>query len=385
MRILQRYRFLMRTKIPFDQWPAIIENFLHAQGLTHHAFHYCFEDYDDSERFRSILDGTQCKTCQNPAWACTDCQKEASDALRKVTGCVRAAKENPFLGPIIPRRTRYDTIQSLNNFSENSNASKEGILSILPKIYRRYGFAETSLIYRDIDFFSRRVPTPTPVAESLIDGYDGSGITLYRSCISNDNAITLTVGSCYPGEVPDATPYADALRALLPGIKCLSSTQIIMESDEQSQYKALHRKARPFITQATDWSNERIPENTEHDGPQTSVSIASWLKKLGKRYGYTYQGFHDYTYTLHKKLPGGHFSYLELVSAPTSGDADLYVSLCGLGFKHEIWVGSFHPRPPQDASEYFTHLFNVLTEAEETVFPPILELYPPTPPWFMPE
>ena len=384
MRILQCFRFLVGTKIPFDKWPAIIEKYLHEQNLHHHSFHYCMESYDYSERCRSVLDETKCKTCGAPEFACERCRKEATETLRKGTGCERALKENPFLGPLNIRHTRYNTIQSLSNFNEESNTSKENVCAIISKIYKRYGFAHTSLIYRDIDFFSRRVPTLAPESEYLLNGYEGSGITLYRSCLSQDNAIILVVESLYPGEVLDATAYADALSKLLPGINRLSAMKIIMDEDEQIRYEALHSQAKPLIAQAKDFFNEHMPEEKGNDEPDAKVSVASWLKKLGKRYGYTYLGYSNYVYIMEKRLRNGHYICLEFVSNPLSPDADPYVSLCGLGFKHEIWVDGFSPQNSRDTSDYFTKLFDTLAQAEKTVFAAILDLYPNTPDWFMP-
>lgn len=384
MRVLQCYRFLVGTKIPFDKWPGIIEEYLHRQNLTHQKFHFFLEAYDLSDQYRSVMDGSKCQNCGSPNFYCDHCRKEAASCLRKGTACERASKEYSFLGPIKVRETKGSAVQSLNNASEESNSCKHDIYAILSKIYRRYGFAETSLIYRDIDFFSRRVSTPAPDNKFLMGGYDGSGITLYRSCIGRDSAIMLVVESRYPGDVPDATPYADALGELLPGIKRLSATDIIMEEDEQLRYEELHCQVNPLVMQANKFFKDRMPEEKGNDEPDARVSVASWLKKLSKRYGYTYAGYVHYVYFLEKKLPNGHYIRLEFVSDPMSPDADPYVNLCGLGFKHEIWVDGFGPQNPRDASEYFTRLFEVLSEAEKTVFPAILDLYPPTPDWFMP-
>ena len=382
MRILQCYRFLVGTKIPFDKWPAIIEQYLLEQKLHHQSFHYYLESYDDSERCRSVVDGTKCKTCSAPEFACERCRKEAENTLKKGTACQRAAKENPFLGVINARQTQHTTIQSLNNFDDASNNSKEKIYAIIPKIYRRYGFAETRLIYRDIDFFSLRVPTSAP--EYGMNGYEGSGITLHRSCLSQDNAIILMVESRYPGKVLDATPYADALGKLLPGVKRLSITRYLMEDSEQTRYDALHEQAKPLIRQAKEFFIAHMPEEKGNDEPDAKVSVASWLKKLCKRYGYTYSGYMHYIYFLEKKLPSGHYICLEFVSNPLSPDADPYVKLCGLGFNHEIWIDGFSPQNGQDAADYFTKRFDTLAQAEASVFPAILELYPTTPDWFVP-
>lgn len=384
MRILQCYRFLIGTKIPFDKWPAIIEKYLQDQNLHHHSFHYYLKSFDDSERCRSILDGTKCKTCGAPDFACAHCRKEAEDTLRKGTGCERAAKENPFLGAINVQQTQYTTIQSLHNFGEESNGIKEKICAVIPKIYRRYGFSETCLIYRDIDFFARRVSTPAPQSESVFGGYQGSGITLFRSCLSQDNAIILVVESRYPGEVLDATPYADALGQLLPGVRRICATEVIMEAEERSLYENLELRAKPLLLQADDFFTQQMPEDKGNGEPEAKVSVASWLKKLGKRYGYTYCGYINYIYFMEKQLPNGHYICLEFVSNPSSPDADPFVKLCGLGFNHEIWDDGFSPQNPRDASEYFSKLFDTLAQAEQTVFPAILDLYPPSPDWFVP-
>lgn len=384
MRVLQSYRFLVETKLPFDKWPGIIEEFLRSQNLCHRFFHYCLQDYDLSDGFRAVLDGTKCETCSSPDAACQRCRTKASDALRKGTGCQRAAKEHPFLGPVHIWEDDYNTYHSLHNFADEADSCKEDIYAILPKIYRRYGFADTSLIYRDIDFFSRRVPTPAPKEDMLMLGYAGSGITLYRSHNGKDSAILLVAESLYPGDVPDAAPYADALSELLPGIKRLSSTQIVMDEDEQACYEQISQRAMPLVKQAEDFFDSHMPEEKGNDDPAARANVASHLKKLSKRHGYTYLGYSNYIYFLEKKLPNGHYICLEFLSNPLSPDADPFVNLCGLGFQYRIWCDGFSPQNPRDAVEYLTQLFDVLAEAERTVFPAILDLYPPTPDWFMP-
>lgn len=385
MRVVQCYRFCVGTKIPFNKWPEIIEKYLQEQNLHHHSFHYYLESYDDSERCRSILDGTRCETCGAPEHYCVRCREYAEETLRKGTGCERAVKENPFLGQIHVQQARGYTRQILHNFSDESNQSKEKIYRIINKIYRRYGFGETRLIYWDIDFFSSQIRTPMPEIESSWNAlHEYSGITLWRDIEGRDNAILLSVASYYPGEVHDATPYADALSQLLPDIKRKSFQKVIMDEDEESQYEEWNFQAKTLISRARDFFYEHMPEEKGNDEPEAKANVASWLKKLGKRYGYTYSGYMNYIYFLEKKLSNGHYICLEFVSNPLSPDADPYVKLCGLGFNHEIWVDGFSPQNSRDTSDYFTKLFDTLAQAEKTVFAAILDLYPNTPDWFMP-
>ena len=96
MRILQSYRYRLGTKIPFDQLPAIIDRFLDQHNLTHRIFHYRFSSSDLSDYFREIQDGTRCRRCNFPDFACDRCRSEAQRYLRSGTGCQRAVKEHPF-------------------------------------------------------------------------------------------------------------------------------------------------------------------------------------------------------------------------------------------------------------------------------------------------
>lgn len=384
MRILQTYRFSVGTKIPFDRLPGLIDTFLHEQNLRHHSFHYYFKDYDQSRRCRATLDGSKCATCGSDGTYCDTCRKKAESTLRKGTACQRAARENSFLGAVQVEETKYSTLHLLHNFGEESNNAKEPVYGILPKLYRRYGFAQSCLIYRDIDFFGRRIPTPAPKVSSADCVYEGCGIILSRSCDSRDNEIILSVQSTYPGEVPDASAYAEALSAKLPGVKRESFTRIIMDETDQAAYRVRSQQALPHIQQAKQFFTAQMPEEKGNNDPESPVSVAVWLKKMAKCCGYTYSGYRNFIYFMEKKLPDGHYVCLEFISGPDDPAADPFVNLCGLGFRHEIWVDSFDPQNPKDAQTYFTRLFDTLAKAEETVFPAILEHYPPTPDWFVP-
>ena len=384
MRILQHYRFRVGRKLPFDKWPGIVEDFLKEQGLTHRCFHYWLENFDFSERYRAVLDGSRCQDCQAPGFACERCRKEAADGLRKGTACERAAREHPFLKPLVTWDTKHERMQALHNYDDESSDSKAEIYAILPKIYRRYGFIETRLIYRDIDFFGQRLPSPKPCMDSQWDGYMASGITLYRSCMAEDNAIILVVEGRYPGELPDADRYADALGAKLPGVKRLSGTQVIMEEKDRERYAQMAVQAEPMIRTAKTFFEERMPNSADHGEMEGAPNVAAVLKRLCKRYGYQYIGYDYYIYFVRKKLPGGHYVCVELESSPSFPSADPGVSLCGLGFEHEIWGSTFSPRNARETTEYLTEFFQTLAQAEEAVFGDILKNYPDTPDWYLP-
>ena len=384
MRVLQSFRYDLSSKPTFDQLPAIIDDFLHIHGLSHRVFHYYLEDLDLTKMFRSTLDGTKCQRCGAPQYACARCRDEAERYLRKGTSCQRAVKDNPFLGNIYTQESKGFITQSLHNFDDNTNNAKEAIYNILTKIYRRYGFADTRLIYRDIDFFAQRATSPAPEFAVPMQLYQGSSITILRSCNPAGNAVVLTIASDDPSDLPDATVYAEALKQHLNCKKYLSTTGLVMSEQEKTLYEDLNRRAAPLIQSAKEFFDSSITNSTCIDNAASLSQLASHLKKISNHYGYTYSGYQYYMYFLEKKLPNGHYINLEFVSNPRFPSADPFVNLCGLGFNHQIWVGDFKPQNLQDIKNYLTKFFEVLSKAENTVLPAILDLYPNTPDWFIP-
>lgn len=370
MRILQTFRYALGSKPAFDQLPAIIDAFLERHALTHRAFHYCFQDYDHTEMFRPVVSGEKCRRCGAPSHACDRCRGEAERYLRRGPVCQRAAAEHPFLGPVYTQRTPNAVVESLRNFDDDTNGSKEAVYGILTRIYRRYGFAEARLIYRDIDFFAQDHP--------------GSSITILRGGYPAGNAVILTVASDDPADVPDASVYVEDLKQHLDCKRCLSATEVMMTEEEKAFYDDLNRKAAAPLRKAAAYFNAWLPERPEADGDPSNVGVAARLKKLAARFGYTYKGCHYFIYFLEKRLPDGHYVCLEFVSNPRCPGADPFITLRGLGFDHPVWRSHFHPRSAKDAGEFLTTLFEALEEAENTLFPVILEPYPPTPDWFTP-
>lgn len=151
----------------------------------------------------------------------------------------------------------------------------------------------------------------------------------------------------------------------LPGIKWEPFTRIVMDENEQADYEARNRQVIPFIEAAKTFFTAQMSEEKGNNDSESPVSVAAWLKKMGKRYGYTYSGCRNFIYFMEKKLPGGHYVCLAFVSSPDEPAVDPFIKLCGLGFRHEIWVDGFEPQNPRDAEHYFTRLFDTLATAEK--------------------
>ena len=379
MRVIQSYCFDIGKKIPFDKLPGIVETFLREQNLTHRAFHFSLVSADIDDYYRRVVDGSECLDCKTPKWRCEDCREDARRMVKKVNPCHRAAKENPFMGPVHTEETKYGRRFYLNNYQDNSNDSKESIYKILPKLYRRYDVHGTSLIYRDVNFFSDQKPSDPPRRKEHFRDFMGTGITV------SHGYIRLQVETVHPEPVPDLSPYVSAMSRLLPKIKGEYALSYILEPREYAVYEALHEKTTPLLRKAEDFFAKRMPEEKGNFEPETSVSNATILKKYCKLHGYTYEGFREMAYTITKKLPNGHYILVEFASMPMSRSADPTVFLTGLGFQYIIWCDGFEAQNLTDAHFYFSKLFETLAAAEETIFAQILEAYPPTPSWFIPQ
>ena len=57
LRVYRSCFFFIGTKIPFSQWPSLVDRYLDNLGLSYQAFLYDFEDMDLSAYYQKILSG----------------------------------------------------------------------------------------------------------------------------------------------------------------------------------------------------------------------------------------------------------------------------------------------------------------------------------------
>lgn len=375
MWVLQSYWYDLGTKTPFDQVPGMVEAFLHSAEASARYFHYHLESLDLSGEFRARLDGTQCQHCSAPPSRCSGCREEAEKYLRKGSACERAAKENPFLGPVKETERKGFKVQFLENGQDRSLDAKDPVYAVLPKLCRRYGFTEVEFSYGDIDFFFR---------EFTDSAGTNTVITLHRSSFPRGNVVEMRVESVYSGAIPDGSRYAEELGKHLSRPSYGKSVRVLLDDGEKAFYEDLNAKASDALMGARALFGRYFDGMDPVDLSGSSVKLARLLKKLSRQYGYTYEGYAYYVYRLQKRLPGGHYVCVEFVSHPRVPCADPFVVLQGIGFRHSVLQGHFCPRNIQEAEEYLKAFFPVLADAEKTLFQAALEAYPPTPEWFVP-
>ncbi len=350
MRAIMQYLFRVGTKVSFLTWPDIIQSYLEQLNLHYEAFGYYF---DTSYSNRREL----------------------------------ALKELPGLGPLrIDDSNPKNPNGCFTNLQDGTGLSEEDILSHLPAIYRRYSFADTYLIYQNVDFFSRHTSLLLCDGNNLPARLRGSQIILHRdSVFSRWNCICLSVDVLHEGSILDASPYRDAMTKLLPGIPNKERMICLLTPEEQAQYAVLSQNAAPLVQNISSYFSEQMTSSQDADIEfGRKLSLAAILKRLCRQYGYTYLRYEYFCFFMQKRTENGHYIRLDVDIGKYSQEANLAISFTGLGFDHRLFYIGTTPETQTEAAEYLSQWFSVLSAAEKDVFPALDAHYPPTPEWFVP-
>ena len=377
MRLVQHYIFNIKTKIPFSELPEIVHRFLSENYLTSHRFLYFFED---------ILD-----------------YNETKDEALPRSSCAKILKDCPSLGEIRYHNGRSHNRSDklwLSNIDRSDDFSESNLLPLMKKIHRRFGFCESNLYYFDIDFFGKRpcferdysvalrmsktdkIPfDPTLYMEC--QPY-GSGITLHRDACA-ENYLKLSVDLLHDSIVMDATPYYEAMQKLLPKIKVTSSLSIYLSEEEKQRIEEINQSAEPVLQNCRDFFANRLPFTSSQNPFESNYSIAKPLKKLAKKYGYTYKlVWNGGVYSLEKRTAKGNVIYVDVDSGPSHYNLGVGVSYQGVGFNHRIGCSNQTPTNQQETDAFLEDILLTISEFENTLLPTLDCLFPETPGWFIP-
>lgn len=369
MRLIQNYIFNIGTKIPFSQWPEIVHQFLQENHLISHRFLYYFDD---------IASDNICK-----------------DGAFPRCGCTRILKDCPALGEIRFHNGRVNNrfdILWLSNIDKQENFPEEAVLPLMKKIHRTYGFCSSILSYFDIDFFGKRTHfcTKSKERDSVSDpadvayGFYGSGITLHRDACT-DNYIKLSVDILHDGVVMDATPYCEAMKALLPNIKPSTTLELYLSEEEQQKVDEINRSAEPLLQQCCAFLEEHLKFNFLQNYFSYHYSVAKPLKKLAKQYGFTYRLlWNGGVYSLEKRTARGNVLFIDVDCGPSRLHLGLRISYQGVGFFHSLATTGYAPTCQEETDAYLEHVMSVVSQFESTLLPNLDCLFPETPDWYIP-
>ena len=377
MRLIKNYFFKIGRKIPFSEWAEIVHQFLRENHLISHRFLYYFED---------ILDYNENK----------------EDALPKCS-CTKILKDCPSLGKIRYHNGKAhgrSDILYLSNIDGQDSFSEEKLLPLMKKIHRRYGFCASVLYYFDIDFFGKRTyferdysdarrmskTDKIPFDPTLYMEWQpyGSGITLHRDACA-ENYLILSVDLLYDGIVMDATPYYESMQKLLPQIKATTSLAIYLTEEEKQRIDEINQAALPVTQKCRDFFTNRLPFTSSQNSFPSNYSVAKPLKKLAKKYGYTYKlVWNGGVYSLEKRTAKGNIIYIVANCGPSHYNLSVGVSYQGVGFNHQIGNANQTPTNQQEADAFLENVISIVSEFENALLPSMDDLYPETPSWFVP-
>jgi hypothetical protein len=212
----------------------------------------------------------------------------------------------------------------------------------------------------------------------------GSGITIHRD-ICGENFLKLSIDLLHDGRVMDPTPYYEAMQKLLPKIKAETSLKIYLTEAEKLRFEEINRSAAPTLQNCRDFFNERLPFSPSQNNFPSNYSVAQPLKKLAKKYGYTYKlVWNGGVYSLEKRTAKGNFIFIEAYCGPSHYDLGVGVSYQGLGFNHSIGRSNQTPTNQQETDAFLESILSSVSEFEDKLLPELDSLFPETPQWFTP-
>ena len=375
MRVIQTYIFRMSSKTPYSDYPAIARRFLEEQNLVAHRFLYFFDELLYLKSYEEALSSGS---------------------------CAKAVRDCPALGKIhFFNGSDFKLGQSLfvSNIDVSTDCTEADILPHMNKIHRRYGFFESDLYYYDVNFFQDVIPYERDLSRAksraayfkrdldptlfLCEQPYGSGIRLHRG-IAGGNYISLSTDLLHNGKIHDATPYFKSMQALLPRIRPDIRMDIYLTDAEKQEIAYWDSQIAPALEKARTFFNERFPAVKKQNGFPSTYSLATQLKKLAKKHGFSCRFEGLGTYALDKRTARGHVLRLTVDSGPSHYDTTYRLSIQGIGFSHSLCMSMQFPTNQAESDACSEKMLSIISEFEQTLLPELDVFYEETPNWFIP-
>lgn len=356
MRVIRRYQFHIKAKIPFAQWPDIVHQFLLENGLTYQRFLYHFSDYVHEPEVRP-------------------------------KACARLQKDCPEIGESRLVPTAVDGLSEwvLTNIDGKGDFREEQLLPLMGKIHRSYGFAQAALYYYDMDFFGSAALYEW---EGELDSHrwqlHGSGITLQRDAVFNDAWLDMDIDVLRDGQLLDAAPYCEAMQRLLPKVRVTSSMAIVLTEAEKQQIAQTNQAAKPVLEKCKVFFDRRLPDGHSQTLDMPSYSLTSALKKLAGKHGYTYgsRPGSGTTCILQKRTARGNVLHIWVDAGPSHNRTEVRVSFKGVGFSHRLGAADYAPANQAELETVLGQAMDFVAEFERSLLPELEAFFPECPAWF---
>lgn len=364
MRVIKKKNFFIGGKIPYSQWPELIHRYMSEQGLTSRKFLYHFSCFQAADFSRLMKD------------------------LPEI-GTPREVYEEGKIREFV-----------LTNIDTGVGCTEAQFLPLMKKIHRSYGLAECNLYYQDVDFFAdlipsvrmldrveayyRRVGKPVNPLYLIEQQPLGSGFRLHRDCRS-DNYLGMSVDILRNGVVMDPEPYFSAMEKLLPGIRSNEMLDVYPTEEEEKAFAQQNEAALPIVKRCRNWLDEKLPGVDRQNCFQSNYNLAPKLKKLAKKYGFTYSYEGCGIYVLEHRTEKGHIFRLGADSGPSRYDTIFSMSIQGLGFYFILCAPMFVPTGQEEFDACADRAAEVADEFRREMLPLLEPCWPETPDWYIPE
>lgn len=360
MRVIRRYRFEIGTKIPFVQWPEIVHRFLVENGLTYQRFLYHFTD--------NVFEPQACPKA-----------------------CERLQKDCPEIGEshILPTAVSGMSKYVLTNISGERDFQEALLLPLMGKIHRSYGFAEVMLGYYDVPFFGRVIPfeVADDPRKSSAWYLHGSAISLYRDAVFGTAELVMTIDVLQDGQLLEAAPYCEAMRKLLPKVRVTASMEIVLTKEEKQRIAQTNQAAEPVLERCRIFFSQRLSAGLNQNLTGPSYSLATALKKLAKKYGYTYskESGSGTTCILQTRTARGNVLHVWVDAGPSHTRTEVCVSFKGVGFSHCLASADYAPANQEELEEALAQTMAFVEEFRSSLLMELDACFPPCPEWFEPD
>lgn len=359
MRVVDCRYFKVKAKIPFSDWTDIIHTYIDEQGLSYGNLYYYFNDLVSAE------------------------DSEEYDFAMKKGPCARAQRDCPAFGDIHHyRESEYTDVLYLSNIETPTGCTEQDILPLMKKLHKNYGFSQCDLYYADVNFFQQVMPAVKKCGKDLsLYKIDGSGIQLHRDCLG-ENYICLSVDVLSDGILLDSTPYFEAMKALLPGIKMTCERRVIFNEGEKRMFTERNKCAKPVVEKCVQFFEDHFPDGYSQNYGDAKYSCAQALRKCAKEMGFTYKKEDSYFYRIEKRTERGHVFLLEVASGPGNYWAECEVIFKGMGFEHSLGCCSYAPGDQRELEAFIRELMQIVKEVETGLLIELDACYPNTPEWY---
>lgn len=358
MRVIQQYRFYIKTKICFAQWPEIVHRFLEENGLTYRRFLYHF-----------------------------------SDLVHELEACPKAfnrlRKDCPEIGEcqLLPTTSALLFECALTNIGGREDFPEELLLPLMGKIHRSYGFGDAVLCYYDVDFFGSADPyiLDGNPAKASVWRLRGSGITLHRDGVFGNAWLDMTIDVLQDGQLRDASCYCKAMQKLLPKVRMESTLKIVLTEEEKQRIAETNRIAQSMLEKCRAFFVTRLPGDFAQTLREVHYSLATAMKKVAKRHGYTYSlVWVGGTCGLEKRTERGNVLFVTADSGPSHTRTEIGISFQGIGFSHSLGFASIAPTSQRELEAMLGQMMEFIVEFERTQLPELDICFPESPAWFEP-